>query len=174
MSVSAREAAMRALVSRLSAGVGADHRVTLVADLASDVTLLINGVPPAIAPDPPPIEREDLPADTLAANGRIVVWQVSFEATPVFSPLSYACELGAEVEVFVPGDDVATRAERIDLLLRVVSEVLAADRTLGGAVEWTEVAAATVDVEQAGASAPVHVASLPLTLFFTAANSPQG
>lgn len=164
---------MRALVSRLAAGVAADHRPTLVADAVSDVTLLINGLPPAIAPDPPAVEREELPADKLAANGRIVVWQVSFEATPQFSPLTYACELGAEVEVFVPGADVAARAERLDLLLRVVSEVLAADRTLGGAVEWTEIAPAAVEVEQAGASAPIHVASLPLTLFFTAATSPQ-
>jgi hypothetical protein len=88
-------------------------------------------------------------------DGRLV------NATTMLSPLSYIHEHEAEVECFA-----RTRAAR-DTLLMAIGTALAADRTLGGTVEWCEPGAPELDFDTAGASARV-----PVMLTFTTVATP--
>ena len=94
------------------------------------------------------------------------------EETAILSPLAWAIEHRAEVEVTVGGATPAARAALLDALLVDIAAAITADRTLGGAVEWAQPGApAFEDVEFEGAAA-ARAASVPVTLFFTVAGSP--
>ena len=51
------------------------------------------------------------------------------------SPVSFSWRHRAELEIFVRGDDAMGRAQRLDDLIAAVEQAIAADRTLGGAVD---------------------------------------
>jgi hypothetical protein len=88
------------------------------------------------------------------------------ESIPVLSPLSWAVEHRAEVEVVADGNAL------LDALLVDIGAAVLADRTLGGAVEWAQPGAPdSEEVEFEGASS-ASAASVPVSLFFTAAGSP--
>jgi len=94
------------------------------------------------------------------------------EETAILSPLAWATEHRAEVEVTVPGATPSARTAMLDALLVDLAAAVTADRTLGGAVEWTQPGAAEFeDIEVEGAAA-ARAASVPVTLFFTVAGSP--
>jgi hypothetical protein len=94
------------------------------------------------------------------------------EQTAILSPLSWAIEHRAEIEVTVAGASPAVRTGLLDALLVAIGAAVTSDRTLGGAVEWSQPGAAEFqDVEFEGAAA-VRVASVPVTLWFTTAGSP--
>ena len=88
------------------------------------------------------------------------------EATAILSPLSWAVEHRADVEV------IADAAALLDALLVDIGAAVAGDRTLRGAVEWAQPAAPDFeDVEYEGA-ASARSALVPVGLFFTVAGSP--
>ena len=94
------------------------------------------------------------------------------EETAILSPLAWAIEHRAEVEVTVGGATPAARNALLDALLVDIAAAITADRTLSGAVEWTQPGAPDFeDVEFEGAAA-ARAASIPVTLFFTVAGSP--
>ena len=76
------------------------------------------------------------------------------------------------MEITVGGATAAQRAARLDALLVALAASIAANRTLGGAVEYAEVGAADLeDIEFEGA-APLRAARFSVTLQFSAAETP--
>lgn len=127
-----------------------------------------------VVPTPPKVERDEPIAQTLPAGGRIIVWDGEAVAEAVLSPLRYAVELTADIEIVAPGATRAARAARLDLLMEAISDAVAANRTLGGVVEWATVGAAVIEVDSVSGSAPVHTASIPVTMNYTTDDHPQG
>jgi hypothetical protein len=89
------------------------------------------------------------------------------------SPLLHHYDHVAEIEVLVQGTDPppggtgAGRARALDDLLRALAASLAADRTLGGTVDWLAWGAPeTEDIAVAGGAA-IKAARLPVTLTYT-------
>ena len=94
------------------------------------------------------------------------------EETAILSPLAWAIEHRAAIEVTVAGAMSAARSTLLDALLVAIAAAVTADRTLGGAVDWAQPGAPEFeDVEVEGAAA-ARAASVPVALFFTVAGSP--
>ncbi|MCK8787267.1 hypothetical protein M0638_23110 [Roseomonas sp. NAR14] len=146
--MSQRETAIAALHARLQAGLAAR------------------------APAPLVLRNETVP-QRVPSGGLLVLRDgETAEETPLLSPLAWAVEHRAEVEVTVAGATPAARAALLDALLVDIAAVIAADRTLGGAVDWAQPGSPGFeDVEVEGAAA-ARAALVPVTLWFTAAGSP--
>ena len=140
--MSMREAAIAALHARLVTTLASRHPAPLV------------------------LRGETVP-QRLPLGGLVVIRDCeTVEETPILSPLAWAIEHRAEVEV------VAATGALLDALLVDVAAAITGDRTLGGAVEWVQPAAlAFEDAEFEGAAA-ARAASIPVTLSFTVAGSP--
>lgn len=124
--------------------------------------------------DPAPLVlRGETVPQRLPPGGLVVLRDgEAVEETAILSPLAWAIEHRAEVEVTVAGATPAARNALLDALLVDIAAAITADRTLGGAVEWTQPGAPDFeDVEFEGAAA-ARAASVPVTLFFTVAGSP--
>jgi hypothetical protein len=92
------------------------------------------------------------------------------------SPLLYHYEHVAEIEALVQAADPPLgrtgpgRARALDELLRALATALAADRTLGGTVDWLAWnAPETDDIPVAGGPA-IKAARVPVTLTYTTAD----
>ena len=72
----------------------------------------------------------------------------------------------SEIEV------VATTGTLLDALLVDIAAAIAGDRTLSGAVEWTQPGAPSFDDAETEGAAAARAASVPVTLSFTVAGSP--
>ena len=140
--MSLREAALTALLARLNASLAARN--------------------PA-----PSIRRSETVPQRLPQGGLVVLRDgESVSETPILSPLAYAIEHRAEIEVLAADNAL------LDALLVTIAAGITADPMLGGAVEWAQPGApAFEDVETEGAAA-ARAAALPVTLFFTVAGSP--
>jgi len=140
--VSARETALAALSARLGAALAARN------------------------PAPKVLRNETVP-QRLPPGGLVVVRDgETVEETPILSPLAWAVEHRAEVEV------VATTGALLDALLVDIAAAIAGDRTLGGAVEWAQPGAPSFDEAETEGAAAARAASVPVTLSFTVAGSP--
>ncbi len=140
--MSMREAAIAALHARLVTALASRHPAPLV------------------------LRGETVP-QRLPLGGLVVIRDgETVEETPILSPLAWAIEHRAEVEV------VTTTGALLDALLVAIAAAITADRTLGGMVEWAQPGAPEFeDVEVEGAAA-ARAASVPVALFFTVAGSP--
>jgi hypothetical protein len=143
-----REAAIAALLGRLQTALASRHPAPLV------------------------LRNETVP-QRLPPGGLVVVRDgETVEETALLSPLAWAIEHRAAVEVTVAGATPAARTALFDALLVAIAAAVTADRTLGGAVEWAQPGAPEFeDVEVEGAAA-ARAASVPVALFFTVAGSP--
>jgi len=123
-------------------------------------------------PAPLVLRNETVP-QRLPLGGLVVLRDgETVEETAILSPLAWAIEHRAEVEVTVSGATPAARNALLDALLVDITAAITADRSLGGAVEWAQPGAADFeDVEFEGAAA-ARAASVPVTLWFTVAGSP--
>ena len=140
--MSVRETALAALSARLGAALAARN------------------------PAPKVLRNETVP-QRLPAGGLVVVRDgETVEETAILSPLAWAIEHRADVEV------VATTGALLDALLIDVAAAIVGDRTLGGAVEWAQPGAPSFDDAEAEGAAAARAASIPVTLFFTVAGSP--
>jgi hypothetical protein len=140
--VSARETALAALSARLGAALAAR------------------------SPAPKVLRNETVP-QRLPTGGLVVVRDgETVEETPILSPLAWAVEHRAEVEV------VAATGALLDALLVDIAAAIAGDRTLGGAVEWAQPGAPSFDDAETEGAAAARAASVPVTLSFTVAGSP--
>ena len=124
------------------------------------------------SPAPLVLRNETMP-QRLPPGGLIVIRDgETLEETAILSPLAWAIEHRAEVEVTVGGATPAARNALLDALLVAIGAAITADRTLGGAVEWAQPGAPDFeDVEFEGAAA-ARAALVPVSLFFTVAGSP--
>jgi len=124
------------------------------------------------SPAPLALRNETVP-QRLPPGGLVVVRDgEAVEETALLSPLAFAVEHRAEVEVTVAGATPTARAALLDALLADIAVAIAADRTLGGAVEWAQAGAPSFEHVEFEGAAAARAASVPVTLFFTAAGSP--
>ena len=146
--MSLREAAIAALHARLVTALASRHPAPLV------------------------LRGETVP-QRLSPGGLVMVRDgETVEETPILSPLAWAIEHRAAIEVTVAGATPAARTALLDALLVAIAAAITADRTLGGPVEWAQPGAPEFeDVEVEGAAA-ARAASVPVALFFTVAGSP--
>ena len=146
--MSMREAAIAALHGRLTTSLAGRNPVPLV------------------------LRSETVP-QRLPPGGLVVLRDgETVEETAILSPLAWAIEHRTELEVTVGGATPAARTALLDGVLMAIAAAIAADRTLGGAVEWAQPGAPDFeDVEFEGAAA-ARSASVPVTLFFTVPGSP--
>lgn len=123
---------------------------------------------PAPAPE---VVRGEPEADDIPPGGRVVLVDGEpGEAEEYLSPPTYAYAHRAEIVVAVQHRDPATRAARLDALLRALGEVLASDPTLGGAVDMaTSEAPEPADETTEGAVA-VKAARVPVILDYVTNN----
>ena len=140
--MSVRETALAALYTRLGAALAAR------------------------SPAPKVLRNETVP-QKLPAGGLVVVRDgEAVEETPILSPLAWAVEHRAEVEV------VAATGALLDELLVDITAAITDDRALGGAVEWAQPGAPSFDDAETEGAAAARAASVPVTLSFTVAGSP--
>ncbi|CAH0127035.1 hypothetical protein [Roseomonas sp. CECT 9278] len=115
----------------------------------------------------PKVLRNETAPQRLPPGGLVVVRDgETVEEIPILSPLAWAVEHRAEVEV------VATTGALLDALLVDIATAVAGDRTLGGAVEWAQPGAPSFADAEAEGAAVARAASVPVTLSFTVAGSP--
>ena len=146
--MSVREAAIAALHSRLAAALATRNPAPLV------------------------LRGETVP-QRLPSGGLVVIRDgETVEETAILSPLAWAIEHRAEIEVTVAGATPAARNAQLDALLVAIAAAITADRSVGGALEWAQPGAPDFeDVEFEGAAA-ARAASVPVALFFTVTGSP--
>lgn len=90
------------------------------------------------------------------------------EEEAMLSPLAYGIVHRADVEVFA-ADETAR-----DEIIASIALAVAADRTLGSAVEWAEVGSADYDTVAPEGSAAVAAATVPVRLMFTVLGDASG
>jgi hypothetical protein len=146
--MSAREAAIAALHARLASALGTRS-------------------------PPPAVLRNETAPQRPPAGGLVVLRDgETIEETPILSPLAWAIEHRAEVEVIAPGATPAARAALLDALLIDIGAAIAADRTLSGAVEWAQPEAPAFEDAEFEGAAPARAALVPVRLAFIAAGTP--
>jgi hypothetical protein len=127
----------------------------------------------AVRSPAPLILRNETVPQRIPAGGLVVVRDgETLSETAMFSPLAWAIEHGAELEIVVAGATPADRDAALDDLLSAVGAAVAGDRTLGDAVEWAGPGAPRFeDVVVEGAAAS-RAALITVTLAFTAVTTP--
>ena len=138
---SSREAALQALLARLQTTAG------------------------------PQVARNEVLPSRLPPGGLVVLRDGDpGEPEVTLNPVSYLWQHRAEVEVVVEGATSEQRDAALDALLVAIGEVLGADPTLGGAVDWSEAGAPqTRDLAIEGAAA-LKGAVVPVTLVYLTAD----
>jgi hypothetical protein len=126
----------------------------------------------ARSPAPQVLRGETVP-QRLPAGGLVVIRDgETVQETAILSPLAFAIEHWAEVEVTAGDATPAALAALLDARLADIGAAIIADRTVGGAVEWAQPGSPEFqDVEFEGAGA-ARAALVPVTLWFTVAGSP--
>jgi hypothetical protein len=122
---------------------------------------------------PPQVLRNETIPQRMPPGGLVMLRDgETVEEIAILSPLAFAIEHRAEIEVAVTGATPAARATLLDAILVDLASAITMDRTLSGAVEWAQPGAAEFeDVDFEGAAA-ARAALVPVTLFFTVAGSP--
>lgn len=89
------------------------------------------------------------------------------EPEVTLSPLTYHYEHEAEIEIFAQVLDDTDRATRFDDLAAAIGTAIAADRTLGGAVIWSEAAAPEPQDLPVTGGQPIKAAVIGVTLHYS-------
>jgi hypothetical protein len=145
-------------------------RETAISALHDTLHAAVAGMDPA-----PTVLRNETVPQRLPPGGVLVLQDgETEEATAMLSPLAYAIRHRAELEITVGGADEAERIARLDALLGVVAAAIIANRTLGGAVEWSEPGPPLIEPVPVEGAAALKAALLPITLWFTAPDTPLG
>jgi hypothetical protein len=127
----------------------------------------------AVRSPAPVILRNETVPQRIPPGGLVVVRDgETLSETAMFSPLAWAIEHGAEVEIVVAGATPAERDTALDDLLSAIGAAVAADRTLGGAVEWAAPGAPRFDDVVVEGAAASRAALVTVTLAFTAPATP--
>jgi len=117
------------------------------------------------------VMREGALPERVPAGGLLILRDGDPGAPEVMlSPLSYAYEHKAEVEVIVQGKTAAVRAMSFDAVVQTLGAVIAANRTLGGLCDWVQASAPKpVDLPVEGGEA-LKAAIIEITLIYTTAD----
>lgn len=134
------------------------------AALAALAATLDAALPVPVLRDEPWPERVPPAGLVMVRDGRLS------SATVILSPLSYIHEHEAEVEAIVPAG--AHDRAALDALLVAIGAALAADRSLGETVDYTDVSAPDLDAFTVGEAAAVRSGRVGVTLTFTTADTP--
>lgn len=135
---------------------------------------LLEAATAAMDPAPTLLRNETVP-QRLPPGGVLVLQDgETEEATAMLSPLAYTIRHRAELEITVGGTDEAERIARLDALFSVVADAIVVDRTLGGAVEWSEPGPPLIEPIPVDGAAALKSALLPISLWFTAPDTPLG
>jgi len=125
-------------------------------------------------PVPTLLRNETIPQRLPPAGVLVLQDGETEEATAMLSPLAHAIRHRAELELTAGGADEAARTALLEDILAVIASALVADRTLGGAVEWSEPGAPLIEPLPVEGAAALKAALLPITLWFTAPDTPLG
>lgn len=137
-------------------------RENAIAGLGARVTAGLAARMPA-----PKVERNATIPQALPAGGLVVIRDgETVNQQAILSPLSYAIEHAAEIEV------VARTQALLDALLVDIAGAIVADRTMAGTVEWAEPGSPTFEDVTFEGAAPARSASFTVTLYFTVAATP--
>ena len=112
--------------------------------------------------------REEVLPNRIPPAGLIILRDGDPGAPEVMlSPLTYAYEHKAELEVIVQGKTPVGRATAFDALVQEIGAAISANRTLGGLCDWVEAAAPKpVDLPVEGSEA-LKAAIIDITLVYT-------
>jgi hypothetical protein len=124
------------------------------------------------SPAPLVLRNETIPQRVPAAGLVVLHDGETIDETALLSPLAWEVEQRVDIDVTAPGATAAMRAALLDVLLVDIAATIAADRTLGGAVEWAAPGSPSFDDVDFEGAASVRAASIPVTLRFTAAETP--
>ena len=83
------------------------------------------------------------------------------------SPLTYHWQHQVAIELFVADPDTSTRDARMDGLLVELASLIEADRTLGGVIEYAEIAPPKFDDLAADGSSGIKACLLPVALHYS-------
>lgn len=89
-------------------------------------------------------------------EGAIMLSEGDDQTQAILSPLRWEHDLACEVVITVTAEDEPTRDERMDRIISTIGDLIVADRTLGGAVDWCEPGPPTfeaAEIDGAGKSA---------------------
>jgi hypothetical protein len=127
----------------------------------------------AVRSPPPLILRNETVPQRIPAGGLVIVRDgETLSETAMFSPLAWAIEHGAELELVVAGATPADRDAALDDLLSAIGTAIATDRTLGGAVEWAGPGTPRFDDVVVEGAAASRAALITVTLAFTTLATP--
>jgi len=112
--------------------------------------------------------REEVLPERIPSAGLVILRDGEpGEPEVMLSPLAYAYEHKAELEVIVQGKTPAARAAAFDALVQNIGTVIAANHTLGGLCDWVEASAPKpVDLPIEGGEA-LKAAVIEITLVYT-------
>ena len=117
------------------------------------------------------VERETVTPEVVPQGGLIIQRDGQSGPPEIFmSPLTYSYEHAVTVEVIAQNAPNGARAIALDGLLVALGQVLAADRTLAGTVDWLEWAAPHTDDLAVPAGAAIKGATVTVTLFYSTDN----
>lgn len=111
-------------------------------------------------------------ARAIPSTGLIELREGDAVATPLLSPIGFDVEQDAEILVMVSSDDEPTRDAALDALVSQIHALLIADRTLGGAVDDSQLGAPSFDALEADGAG--KVARLSCTLSYFTLGTPNG
>ena len=124
------------------------------------------------SPEPQVLRGETVP-QRIAPGGLVMIQDgETVEETAILSPLCWQVRHVAAVVVAAPGSTPEARAATLDALLVDIADVVVADRTLGGAVEWAQPESPSFDNLEVDGAASVRAASVPVSLWFTTSETP--
>lgn len=112
------------------------------------------------------IRNSDRPEEVPSAGLVVLRDGAQGEIEETFSPLRYHIQHQAEVVVLAPTE--ATR----DTVLGALSDALAGNRTLSGAVESLDIGAISLDPADFDGAEALRCALMPVTLYYTTLGSP--
>lgn len=119
------------------------------------------------APQGARVERNALLPERVPADGLVIVRDGDpGQPETTMSPLRYHYQHRAAVDVLLAGEDGPDRDSRFDALRQSVSAAILPDRTLGGAVEWSEPEAAEAQAILPAGGEPIKAASLTVVLHY--------
>ena len=138
----------------------------------------IGGLASVLATELSPIEvtRDETRSRNPPAAGLVLIREGQMlSALPIMSPLQYAVEWSAELLVLVPqSTDVPAARATLDGLLSDIDTAIATDRSLAGACDWAQPGEPQFVAQEDEGTGALLAALLPVTLSFTAPNSPAG
>ncbi|MEI8396309.1 MAG: acyl-CoA transferase [Rhodospirillaceae bacterium] len=122
----------------------------------------------------PQAERETVTPERVGPDG-LVILRDGEPGVPdiTLSPLTYSYDHRAELELFVPTTATDDGAAALDRLARTLGTAFAADRRLGGAVDWLDWSPPATTGLAVSGGAPIRAAFLTVTLTYTTTNPCQ-